>query len=221
MPSSQMKEWDEFYKQGKTAIIPDLFTVRRFSVERSAGRSVLVLAAGAGRNAIWLAKRGFTVMATDLSEEATEKAKWWARVEGVDDHFDAVQLDLLDAQTRSFGFLGRNYDFLIFEGCLEYFDDVQALEVIKRTEACTKRTTRVFVHARGPSHWAHSSRVRSDGFMATNVRGQLAYIKLMDEALQLNHFSILKEESRTELYEGSQMKDQGRLSQDLYIEGWI
>lgn len=221
MPSSKMQEWDEFYKVGKTAVIPDLFMVRRFAAEASMGRRVLILAAGAGRNAIWLAKRGFYVMATDLSEEATEKLKWWARVEGVHDHIDAVPMDLLDGKTVSYGFLGQHtYDFIIFEGCLEYVDDEKALEVLKRAGACMKPGARVFVIARGPSHWAHGSTERSDGFMKTYARGEIGFIKLMSDALSLKEFNISKEEWLTSKFTGGQLLWSEAVSQDYYIEGW-
>src|SRR3954469_3904544 len=48
-----------------------------------AGQRVLCVADGEGRNSVWLAQRGLTVDAFDISEVAVRKARDFARIAGV------------------------------------------------------------------------------------------------------------------------------------------
>ena len=57
------------------------------------GRAV-DLAAGEGRNAIWLAERGWKVTAVDYSDVAIEKGKKLAESRGVRVHWIVADLDL-------------------------------------------------------------------------------------------------------------------------------
>jgi SAM-dependent methyltransferase len=92
----QREDWDLRYSQ------PDLLwsaTPNRFLVKEAAelapGRA-LDLACGEGRNALWLAERGWTVTGVDYSAVAIEKARRRARDEGVE--VDFVCADLLEYQ---------------------------------------------------------------------------------------------------------------------------
>jgi SAM-dependent methyltransferase len=92
----QREDWDLRYSQ------PDLLwsaTPNRFLVKEAAelapGRA-LDLACGEGRNALWLAERGWTVTGVDYSAVAIEKARRRARDEGVE--VDFVCADLLGYQ---------------------------------------------------------------------------------------------------------------------------
>jgi 2-polyprenyl-3-methyl-5-hydroxy-6-metoxy-1,4-benzoquinol methylase len=69
----------------------------RFLVEEVAGLEpgrALDLAAGEGRNAIWLAEQGWSVEAVDFSEAGLERARLQARERGVEIRW--VLADLLD-----------------------------------------------------------------------------------------------------------------------------
>ena len=72
--------WDRKYEEGLPSLtVPDPFFVSAYErfVERSfptAGMA-LDLAAGLGRHALWLAKRGWQVNAADISEVAMGKLR--------------------------------------------------------------------------------------------------------------------------------------------------
>jgi SAM-dependent methyltransferase len=88
------EEWDSRYAES------DLLwtaTPNRFLVAEAEGLSpgrVLDLACGEGRNALWLAGRGWRVTAVDFSEVAIAKARERAAGEGLEISF--VCADLLD-----------------------------------------------------------------------------------------------------------------------------
>jgi SAM-dependent methyltransferase len=87
------KAWDERYAGTELVWSAD---PNRFVAEQTAdlapGRA-LDLAAGEGRNAIWLAKRGWKVTAVDFSAAALAKAKLLSDAQGV--AVDWVTADLL------------------------------------------------------------------------------------------------------------------------------
>ena len=88
------EEWDRRYSE------PDLLwsaTPNRFLVQEAGGLPpgrALDLACGEGRNALWLAARGWRVTGIDFSSIAIAKARKRARTERVD--VELVCADLLD-----------------------------------------------------------------------------------------------------------------------------
>ena len=66
--------------------------------------SALDLAAGEGRNAVWLAEQGWTVRAVDFSDVAIEKAKRLAAARQVADKIDFRVTDLRDYEPEVHGF---------------------------------------------------------------------------------------------------------------------
>jgi SAM-dependent methyltransferase len=62
----------------------------------------LDLGSGQGRNAVWLAKQGHSVVAVDLSEVATRQAAEWAQRAGVD--VDFITDDLLSWEPEGAAF---------------------------------------------------------------------------------------------------------------------
>lgn len=82
-------------------------TANRFVVAEAADLSpgrALDLAAGEGRNAVWLAEQGWNVSAVDFSDVAIEKGKELARVRKVADRVDFQVADLRDYEPRTRGF---------------------------------------------------------------------------------------------------------------------
>ncbi|MGH9608385.1 MAG: methyltransferase domain-containing protein [Bryobacteraceae bacterium] len=75
--------WEECYRSGERGgeDTPTILVVE--IAERLAGGSAIDLACGAGRNAVYLAERGWAVTAVDGSEKAIELARRRAAARGV------------------------------------------------------------------------------------------------------------------------------------------
>ena len=79
----------------------------RFVTEETASLApgkALDLAAGEGRNAVWLAEQGWQLQAIDLSDVAIEKAKQLAAARNVADRIDFKAADLRDYAPQENGF---------------------------------------------------------------------------------------------------------------------
>lgn len=91
-------DWDARY-EGRDYLWhlePNVF-VRRFLAAVPAG-SAIDVAAGEGRNAVWLASRGWQVTAVDFSAVALAKAGRLAAEQHVEDRVDLVAADALTYQ---------------------------------------------------------------------------------------------------------------------------
>jgi SAM-dependent methyltransferase len=90
-----MQRWDERYAARDYVwdVAPNQF-VERYLAQLSAGRAI-DLAAGEGRNAVWLARRGWRVTAVDFSQVGLEKARQLAADHGVTDRLELVRADAL------------------------------------------------------------------------------------------------------------------------------
>jgi SAM-dependent methyltransferase len=78
----------------------------RFLVKEAAGLApgrALDLACGEGRNAIWLAERGWQVTGVDFSSVALEKAGAFAQARGVRAEWVAADLHDYEPETAAFG----------------------------------------------------------------------------------------------------------------------
>ncbi len=82
--ASKQRRWNERYASEELVwgIEPNRFLAEELDDAEPVGR-VLDLACGEGRNAIWLAERGFEVTAVDFSAVAIERAKGLAAKRGV------------------------------------------------------------------------------------------------------------------------------------------
>lgn len=85
--------WNERYRDTKLvwSAEPNRFLVEEVS-DLDPGNA-LVLACGEGRNALWLAQRGWTVTASDFSDVAIDKARARAAELGVDIDFRVADAD--------------------------------------------------------------------------------------------------------------------------------
>jgi SAM-dependent methyltransferase len=90
------EDWDRRYatKEFIWTVEPNRFLVAE-AADLPAGRG-LDLAAGEGRNAIWLAERGWTMCAVDFSAVAAEKGKRLAAARNVADRIEFEVADLRD-----------------------------------------------------------------------------------------------------------------------------
>ncbi|MCV6587447.1 MAG: methyltransferase domain-containing protein [Marinobacterium sp.] len=88
---SEQQKWDRRYRD-KALLLP---TPQRF-IEQSAAQlmpgTVLDLASGDGANSLYLARKGFDVIAADISSEALERLNYFAVMLGVE--IRTVQLDV-------------------------------------------------------------------------------------------------------------------------------
>ncbi len=93
MASFKQDYWDERYAVQDLVwgAAPNRFVAAAFETVAPTGR-VLDLACGEGRNAIWLAARGWRVVALDFSRVAIERGRALAAREGVELEF--VQADV-------------------------------------------------------------------------------------------------------------------------------
>ena len=93
------QQWDERYSgaEFEWSMHPNQFVAEQLD-GRPAGRA-LDLAAGEGRNSVWLAERGWSVTAVDFSRVGLEKGRRLSAAHGVPDRqVDWVVADLSDYQ---------------------------------------------------------------------------------------------------------------------------
>lgn len=85
-------EWDTRYSATETmwSYEPNVFLVPRVEALRP-GRA-LDLGCGEGRNALWLAARGWEVTAVDFSQVATDRGKSWAEQRGLSVDFEVADV---------------------------------------------------------------------------------------------------------------------------------
>ncbi len=87
--------WDERYAAREYVwdVAPNRF-VERYLAGLTPGRGI-DLAAGEGRNAVWLARQGWEVVAVDFSRVGLDKARRLAVEHGVDERIQLVTADAL------------------------------------------------------------------------------------------------------------------------------
>ena len=88
-----MNMWDERYagEEYHFGTEPNAFLLSQGSLLKP-GMSCLALADGEGRNGVWLAEQGLSVLSVDSSSVALAKAKKLAQLRGVDVEFELVDL---------------------------------------------------------------------------------------------------------------------------------
>lgn len=100
------KDWDARYR-GSDLVWPD--APNRFVEEHTAGLTpgtALDVAAGEGRNALWLAERGWKVTAVDFSEVAVQRGRKLAAERGID-----LTWRVADVTTMELG--SQRYDLVL------------------------------------------------------------------------------------------------------------
>jgi SAM-dependent methyltransferase len=98
MNSTDAKEhWEQHYGE-RDRVWSGRVNVRMAEVVSplEAGHA-LDLGCGEGADACWLAERGWTVVAVDISDTALQRAAAAAEAQGLSDHIDFVQHDLSDS----------------------------------------------------------------------------------------------------------------------------
>jgi len=90
----------------------------------------LDLGCGEGRNAVYLAQRGFDVECVDISEAGLKKAQVLARLK-------KVSLEVILSDVRSFKF-GKKYDIILSNAALHYLEMEERRELTERIKWFTK-----------------------------------------------------------------------------------
>jgi SAM-dependent methyltransferase len=92
MPAADRDKWNARYREaGASPREPSLVVLAVADLLPGRGRA-LDVAGGAGRHAVWLAKRGLRVTLADISDEGSKRARAAADAAGV--VLDAVAVDL-------------------------------------------------------------------------------------------------------------------------------
>jgi len=91
---------------------------------------VLDIGAGAGRNSLYLASRGFNVLATDISAVAIKNIRAKAQAESI-----ALQTDICDIAEAE---LARDVDVVICANVLHHLHADDAVSVIKKVQQRTR-----------------------------------------------------------------------------------
>ena len=104
--------WEEYYSVLRH--LPDWlrkpvpFIVEALFLFRKCGaHQFLDLGCGVGRNTIYLAKQGFSVIGIDISKNALKKAKSWSEIEGI------TNVTVLCASMTHLPFISRAFDAII------------------------------------------------------------------------------------------------------------
>ena len=90
-----MSYWDERFRKGEYPMDPDPAPVLEQYVETFPGGRALDIATGTGRNAVFLAERGYTVDALDRSRVGLEIARENAQKRDVDEDCTWIEADAL------------------------------------------------------------------------------------------------------------------------------
>lgn len=111
--------WEESYRTGEAPWdvgVPDEHLVALVEGGRVAAGRALEIGCGTGTNARWLAERGFSVVALDLTPLAIDKAK--AAPQPTGGSVELHRLDFLQDEVP-----GGPFDFAFDRGCFHTFDE--------------------------------------------------------------------------------------------------
>ena len=117
-----MTTWDERFREGSYPENPDPSPVLERYVESFPGGRALDVATGTGRNALFLAERGYEVDALDRSREGLKIARRNAEAHGVDANVNPIRADATEYE-----FPESTYDVVTvsFYRTLDRLDDIK------------------------------------------------------------------------------------------------
>ena len=103
MAEDDRARWDERYADGDWVdIAKPAKILERAEAWLAEPGLALDVACGAGRNALWLARRGFTVVAVDISWEGLQRLQRRAQVETLDIHLVLADLESFVLPSEAF-----------------------------------------------------------------------------------------------------------------------
>lgn len=119
-----------FYtKTEKSSFGEPVKTIERLAESMSSG-SILDLGTGDGRNALYLAQKGFAVKAIDLSEAGIAKLNRLARETGV-----VVQTEVADASMYT---IDSDYDAIVVVLLFQFLNERESLRLMEEMKEHTK-----------------------------------------------------------------------------------
>lgn len=95
-PVTAAEKWDRRYARDRYVYGVEPVAFLENQISRLGHGRALCLAAGEGRNAVYLAQQGFDVVAVDISAKGLEKARRLAQEQGVDLQTDVADLNAYD-----------------------------------------------------------------------------------------------------------------------------
>jgi SAM-dependent methyltransferase len=121
--SHPMTDWDERYSEGDYPAAPDPSPVLRDHVHAFPDGRALDVAAGTGRNALFLAEHGYAVDALDRSRVGLEIAHETAVERGIEDRLECIQAD-----AEEYAFPRETYDVIAisFHRFVDRLPDIHA-----------------------------------------------------------------------------------------------
>lgn len=102
MSEEERRRWDERYATGEYRARTSPTRYLQEWVSRFRPGRALVIACGPGRNALYLAQRGFDVTGVDISEVAVDRARGSAAERGLDARFVVADLDQLEPEAGAY-----------------------------------------------------------------------------------------------------------------------
>lgn len=104
------ESWDDRYRAADLVwgADPNRFVAHALAGREAAGRA-LDLGCGEGRNAIWLAERGWSVVGVDFSRVALERARKLAGAAGVEVEWVLADVAEYEAEPEAFGLVVVSY----------------------------------------------------------------------------------------------------------------
>jgi SAM-dependent methyltransferase len=103
------KRWDERYRRRGFVFPKRPHPFLKKNLRLLPKGRALDLAAGEGRNAIFLAEKGFEVDAVDISEVALKKARQWARAKGLRIRTFVADLDTYSIDEEGYDVIANFY----------------------------------------------------------------------------------------------------------------
>ena len=206
--------WDSFYKEKSNDIpffcdTPDEHLVKYVERENIRPCHVLELGCGNGRNAIYLAKQGFSVTAVDLSKEAIAWATEQAANDNVQIHFVCENIFDLDLPCQKFNFI---YD----SGCFHHLAPHRRISYIQLIQKHLANKGQFSISAfKENGKYGGSSLSDQQYYIDRSLHGGLGYNK---EKLQAIFLEFMEIEIRDMQYEHLHENEFGL---EDFIVGWF
>ncbi len=106
---TDQKRWDKRFGQKEFALGKEPNTFLRKHIRLLPKGKALDIAAGEGRNAVFLAQQGFEVDAVDISEKGLKKAQKLARKKGVKINTSLIDLDQYPIEKEQYDLIADFY----------------------------------------------------------------------------------------------------------------